>query len=163
MIVKIGSWLGHTLEAKRETVLKMAELGILPAEEVLKQFEFPNVEELSKKAKEQRMEQSEVDLAIAGHAEGQGQQQPQGPDMAALADKENMQMSQGQPVPPTEGADIVHTQAHIDFTKADMFRKLPEQVKQMFADHIQGELGAHMGGQTEQPIQQPQPPMMGGM
>ena len=163
IIVKIGSWLGHTVEAKRETILKLAELGVLPAEEVLRQFEYPNVEELSAKARDQRMEQSQMDLAIAGHAEGQQSQQPQGPDMAAIADKENMQMSQGQPVPPTEGADITHTQAHIDFTKTDMFRKLPQQIQQLFADHIQGELGAHMGGQTEQPIQQPQPPMMGGM
>lgn len=151
VIVKIGSWLGHTLEAKRETILKLAEMGVLPAEEVLRQFEYPNVEELSQKAKQQRMEQSEVDLAIAGHAQGQqGAQQPQGPDTQAIADKENMSMAQGQPVPPTEGADITHTQAHIDFTKTDMFRSLPEQVKQMFADHIQGELGAHMGGQSEQ-------------
>jgi N-acetylmuramoyl-L-alanine amidase len=120
------------------------------------------VEELSQKAKDQRMEQSQVDLAIAGHAQGQGQQQPQGPDTQAIADKENMQMSQGQPVPPTEGADITHTQAHIDFTKTDMFRKLPKQVQQLFADHIQGELGAHMGGQSEMPQQVPQQmPQMG--
>ena len=152
VIVKIGSWLGHTLEAKRETMMKLAEMGILPAEEVLRQFEFPNVEELSKKARDQRLEQSQMDLAIAGHAEGQGgqqAQQPQGPDMQAMADKENMEMAQGNPLPPTEGADIVHTQSHIDFTKTDMFKQLPPEIQQMFADHIQGELGAHMGGQSE--------------
>jgi hypothetical protein len=160
VIVKIGSWLGHTLEAKRETMMKLAEMGILPAEEVLRQFEFPNVEELSSKARDQRMEETDDQIAVAGHAEGQQGQQPQGPDTQAIADKENMSMSQGQPVPPTEGADIVHTQAHIDFTKTDMFRQLPEQVKQMFATHIQGELQAHMGGQSEQ---QQQPQMMGGM
>ena len=152
VIVKIGSWLGHTLEAKRETMMKLAEMGILPAEEVLRQFEFPNVEELSKKARDQRLEQSQMDLAIAGHAEGQGgqqAQQPQGPDMQAMADKENMEMAQGNPLPPTEGADIVHTQSHIDFTKTDMFKQLPPEIQQIFADHIQGELGAHMGGQSE--------------
>ena len=162
IIVKIGSWLGHTLEAKRETMMKLGEMGVLPADEILRQFEFPNVEELSQKARDQRMEQGQMDLAIAGHAQGEGQggqggQQPQGPDMQGMADKENMAMAQGEALPPTEGADITHTQAHIDFTKSDMFRSLPDEVKQMFADHIQGELGAHMGGQSEQPQ------MTGGM
>lgn len=168
VIVKIGSWLGHTLEAKRETMMKLGEMGVLPAEEILRQFEFPNVEELSAKARDQRMEQSQMDLAIAGHAGGgQGGQQPQGPDMAGMADKENMAMAQGQVLPSTEGADIVHTQSHIDFTKTDMFKSLPNETKQIFADHIQGELGAHMGGQSEgmAPPQQAQqiPPMMGGL
>jgi hypothetical protein len=148
VIVKIGSWLGHTLEAKRETMMKLAEMGVLPAEEVLRQFEFPNVEELSQKAKDQRMEQSQVDLAIAGHAQGQGNQQPQGPDMVAMADKENMAMAQGQQLPPTEGADMVHTQAHTDFVQSDTFKQLPNEIKQIFVDHIQGEMNAHMGGQS---------------
>ena len=145
VIVKIGSWLGHTLEAKRETMMKLAEMGVLPAEEVLRQFEFPNVEELSAKAKDQRMEQGQMDLAIAGHAQGQGGQQPQeqGMDMKALADKENMMMAQGQEVPPTEGADLVHTQTHTDFTRTEMFTSLPDQVKQMFQAHIQGEIQMH--------------------
>ena len=168
VIVKIGSWLGHTLEAKRETMMKLAEMGVLPAEEVLRQFEFPNVEELSAKARDQRMEQSQMDLAIAGHAGGQGgQQQPQGPDMAALADKENMAMAQGEAVPSTEGADITHTQAHTDFMQSDTFKSLPDEIKQIFADHVQGELGAHMGGQSQvsaPPQQMPQQPqMMGGL
>lgn len=148
VIVKIGSWLGHTLEAKRETMMKLGEMGVLPAEEILRQFEFPNVEELSAKARDQRMEQSQVDLAIAGHAQGQQGQQPQGPDMQALADKENMTMAQGQQLPPTEGADIVHTQAHTDFVQSDTFKSLPDEIKQVFADHIQGEMNAHMGGQN---------------
>jgi hypothetical protein len=148
VIVKIGSWLGHTLEAKRETMMKLAELGVLPAEEILRQFEFPNVEYLSEKAKDQRMEQSQVDLAIAGHAQGQqgqGQAQPQGnlPDMQSLADQENMKMAQGNPVGPTEGADLVHTQTHSDFTRTKMFVGLPDAVKQIFATHIQGEMQMH--------------------
>jgi hypothetical protein len=172
VIVKIGSWLGHTLEAKRETMMKLAEMGVLPAEEILRQFEFPNVEELSAKARDQRLEQGQMDLEIAGHAQGgQGGQKPQGPDMQALADKENMEMAQGTPVPSTEGADVTHTQAHTDFMQSDTFKQLPDEVKQLFADHVQGELGAHMGGQSPQqpqvtpPPQQPQmtPQMMGGL
>lgn len=153
VMVKIGSWLGHTREAQRETITKLAELGILPADEVLRQFEFPNVEDLSAKAKDQRMEQGQMDLAIAGHAQGQqGQspqdQQPGGVDMKALADKESMAMMQGQQVPPTEGADMVHTQAHIDFMKSQMFTQATPDVQQLFQLHISGELGNQgIGGQ----------------
>jgi len=142
VIVKIGSWLGHTLEAKRETMMKLGEMGVLPAEEILKQFEFPNIEELSEKARAQRMEQQEMDLAVAGHAEGQGQ--PTGPSkMTALADKENAEMMNGQDLPPTEGADMAHTQGHIDFTKTDMYMGAPPEVVQIFTEHIQGELQLH--------------------
>ena len=144
VIVKIGSWLGHTLEAKRETMMKLAEMGVLPAEEVLRQFEFPNVEELSAKARDQRMEQGQMDLAIAGHSQGgqQGGQQP-GMDMQALADKENMAMVNGQQIPPTEGADTSHTQAHIDFAKSDTAQQVTDDIKQVLAAHIQGEMQMH--------------------
>lgn len=153
VIVKIGSWLGHTLEAKRETMMKLAEGGILPAEEVLRQFEFPNVEELSEKARAQRLEQGQMDLAIAGHAEGgqggqQGSQPQQGATdpakMLAIADKENMAMMNGEQLPPTEGADIVHTQAHTDFTKTDTFKNgATPEIQQVFMDHIRGEFQNH--------------------
>ena len=147
VIVKIGSWLGHTLEAKRETMMKLGEMGVLPAEEILRQFEFPNVEELSEKAREQRLEQGQMDLAIAGHAQGEGGQQSQGATdpqkMIALADKENMGMMNGEQIPPTEGADIVHTQTHSDFTKTDMYASAPPEVQQIFATHVAGEMQQH--------------------
>lgn len=150
VIVKIGSWLGHTVEAKRETMMKLAEMGILPAEEVLRQFEFPNIEELSAKAKEQRLEQGEMDLAIAGHAQGAQGGQPAGPNgadpkqMLDMADKENMAMMNGEQIPPTEGADITHTQAHTDFTKTGTFQSgADDMIKQVFAAHIKGEFMMH--------------------
>lgn len=148
VIVKIGSWLGHTLEAKRKTMMELAKLGILPAEEILRQFEFPNVEELSAKARDQRLEQGQMDLAIAGHAQGegqQGQQEQTGNDkqMIQIADKENLGMMQGQAIPPTEGATVVHTQAHVDFTKTQTFQTASPEIKQIFTQHIQGEMQAH--------------------
>jgi hypothetical protein len=150
LIVKIGSWLGQTIEAQRDTILKLAELNIIPAEEVLRQFEFPNVEELSIKAHEQRLEQQTADMAIAGRNQPQGQGQggqvtetkgPGGIDTKKLADTENMKMMNGEPVPPTEGADIAHDMAHQDFVKSQLFMtKATPQIKQIFAQHIQGEL-----------------------
>ena len=149
VIVKIGSWLGHTLEAKRETIMKMAELGILDGGEVLRQFEFPNAEELSEKAKAQRLEQGEMDMAIAGRGQGGegGSPQEGGTDMTALADKENAGMMNGDQIPPTEGADIVHTQGHTDFMKTDMFRSAPPEIQQLVSQHVQGEMQFHgVGG-----------------
>lgn len=144
LIVTIGSWLGHTLEAKRNTILKLAELGILPGEEVLRQFEFPNVEDLSSKAREQRLEQDKMQLAIAGHAGGGqgggGNSQPVPSRMVDLADKESLAMMNGQELPPTEGADMQHTQAHIDFTKTGTFAQATPQIASVFKNHVNGEL-----------------------
>jgi hypothetical protein len=143
VIVKIGSWLGHTMEAKRDTLLKLGEMGVLPAEEILRQFEFPNVEDLSSKARDQRLEQGQMDLAVAGHAQG-GQQsqggQPQTNSMTELADKEDQQMISGKAVPSTEGADLGHTQTHKDFTKTQLFSGASPEVKQLIINHINGEL-----------------------
>ena len=145
VIVKIGSWLGYTKEAQVETLKELAGLGIIPAEEVLRQLEFPNVEELSAKARDQRLEQGQMDLAIAGHAGGGGQPQEQGVDMVALADKENMQMAQGQPLPPTEGATPDHSQAHRDFLNSQTGQQLPDEVKGLIYEHYQGEVGGFGG------------------
>jgi len=143
LIVKIGSWLGYTQEAQRETLLKLGEGGVIPAEEVLRQFEFPNIEELSKKAREQRLEQHALDAEIAGrNQQGGAGGQAGGIDMAALADKENTQMMNGEPLPPTEGADMIHTQAHMDFTRTNTFAQAPDEIKQIIAQHIQGEMQA---------------------
>jgi hypothetical protein len=156
LIVKIGSWLGHTMEAQRQRLLKMAELKIIPAEEILRQFEFPNVEELSAKAREERLEQSKIDAEIAGRNQGNGQPQGGGQNQATggidtkkLADKENMQMMNGENIPPTEGADINHTQAHVDFIKSQMLQEAATQnpqIAQVFKQHIQGELQAQGRG-----------------
>lgn len=146
VIVKIGSWLGYTREAQRDTLLQLATIGVIPAEEVLRQFEFPNVEELSAKARSQRLEQHVLDAEIAGRTQGgaQGGTQGGGPEnqMVALADKENTAMMNGEVLPPTEGADMSHTQAHLDFIKTEMFATAPDGVKEAIARHAQGELEA---------------------
>lgn len=139
VIVKIGSWLGYTKEAQRETLIKLAEAGVIPAEEVLRQLEFPNITELSRKAQEQRLEQHKLDAEIAGR-NGQGGGQPgPGGDLIALADKENTEMMNGQPLPPTEGATLEHTQAHMDFMNTQTFQTANPQIQQVIAQHVQGE------------------------
>lgn len=148
LIVKIGSWLGYTVEAQRETLMKLAETGIIPADEVLRQFEFTNINELSAKARDQRLEQHQLDAEIAGRNQQEQapapEQQKGGIDMVALADKENMQMMQGEQLPPTEGADLNHTMAHRDFMSSQTFKtEADETIQQVFVQHVQGELAAH--------------------
>ena len=140
VIVKIGSWLGHTQEAQRESILKLAEIGAIDAKEVLKQFEFPNVEELSERAREQRMEQHTLDAEIAGRNQGGGGQAGPGGDLVGLADKENMAMMNGEQLPPTEGADMQHTQAHRDFINTKMFQSADPAIQQVVQEHAQGEM-----------------------
>lgn len=142
VIVKIGSWLGYTREAQRETLLKLAELGVLPADEILRQFEFPNIEDLSNRAREERLEQHVLQAEIAGRNQGGAEGQPQqgGIDMMKLADKENTEMANGNPLPPTEGSTLEHSQGHRDFIQSETFQQLPPEIQQAFVAHYQGEV-----------------------
>ena len=141
VIVKIGSWLGYTKEAQLENIKKLAEIGVLPAEEVLRYLEFPNVEELSAKARGERLEQHQMDLAVAGHADGQGQPQEQGPDMVALAEQESTDMLNGQSIPPTEGATPEHSQVHRDIINSRTFKSADPQNQKLLMEHYSGEVG----------------------
>lgn len=152
LIVKIGSWLGHTMEAKRETLFELMDRKVIPGEEVLRQFEFPNIEDLSEKAREQRLEEHKMDAEIAGRNQEQ-QQPPQAAPVdqkadkmnkeVRLADQENLQMIQGEIVPPTQGVGLEHTQAHVDFSQTEDFLNesaMNPALKQALQEHIQGEL-----------------------
>jgi hypothetical protein len=159
VIVNIGSWLGYTRDAQRETLMKLAELGVIPADEVLRQMEFPNINELSEKARAERTEKFRMEAEIAGRNQNGGQtnqgQGGQSNQMVSLADKENTQMMNGQQLPPTEGADMSHTQAHLDFIKTQTFTTASPEIQQIIAQHAQGELQAQgllQNGQS-QPIQ----------
>lgn len=144
--VSVGSWLGYTRESQRETLLKMAEAGLVPAEEVLRQFQFPNIEELSEKARNERLEQHEMKAEIAGRTGGGGAGVPVGgmdaQKMKAMADKENTAMANGEPLPPTEGADMNMVQAHLDFMQTQIFAELPPEIQQNIQAHVQGEMQA---------------------
>jgi len=85
------------------------------------------------------MEETNAQIAVAGHAGEQGGQPPQS-SMLELADQENMQMMNGQQLPPTEGADMQHTQGHIDFVKTGTFKQATPEAAMIFKAHINGEL-----------------------
>ena len=147
VIVKIGSWLGYTKEAQLENIMKLAEMGVLPAEAVLRHLEFPNVEELSRKAREERVEQHQMSLEVAGHAEGQqGGQQEEQVDMIALAEQESTDMLNGQAIPPTEGATPDHSQVHRDIINSRTFKSAPRKNQGLLEEHYMGEVGP-LGGE----------------
>jgi len=60
-------------------------------------------------------------------------------DLQMLAEAENMVMSAGQPLSPTEGATQAHTMVHLNYTKSMDFQMLPPELQQLFEFHIMGE------------------------
>jgi len=146
IIVKIGSWLGYTREAQRETLMELGSTGFLPKEAVLKEFEFANIEELSSKARDERLEEAEMQADIAGRrGEGQQGQAPAGPapgggpDMLALADEENARMMNGEVLKPTPNAPPDHTQAHVDFLQSPD-AQANQRGATIIEEHARGEL-----------------------
>ena len=100
------------------------------------------MEELSAKAREQRLEKDQMQMAIAGHAGG-GQEE--GVDMVALAEEESTRMLNGEQIPPTEGATPDHSQVHRDVINSRTFKTAPVEVQQILLQHYQGEVGP-LGG-----------------
>jgi hypothetical protein len=81
----------------------------------------------------------------------EGEQEPEGPQIAQMVDLasvENEEMMNGNALPPTPYASVVHTQIHIDFINTDKFRKgtpvNDDSVLQNFSNHIMGEIAAQM-------------------
>lgn len=56
-----------------------------------------------------------------------------------LADQENMIMSTGIPLLPTDGANTVHTLEHLHYTKTPEFLNAHPAIQQLFHIHINGE------------------------
>jgi hypothetical protein len=86
-------------------------------------------------------------------------------DMQMLAEAENMVMSAGQPLSPTEGASTEHTMVHLNYTKSAEFQTLPPQIQQLFEFHIMGEDQANpatAGGAGQLTAAPSGPPPLGG-
>ena len=149
VVVKIGSWLGFTREAQRETLFELADRNIIPREEVLRELEFANIASLSEKARAQGMEEYEAKADIAGRRGQQAQAMAGEQEMSAgdedLADQENVAMMNGDMLPPTQGASMEHTMAHIDFMEAPEAQSSPEGL-QIISEHANGELAQQQGG-----------------
>lgn len=56
--------------------------------------------------------------------------------MIELADLENYVMKAGTPLVGTEGATIEHTDVHLQYTETVEFQSLPEEIQQVFINHI---------------------------
>lgn len=64
-------------------------------------------------------------------------------DMMMLAESENMVMGAGQPLDGTKDATEDHTLVHLMYTKTAEFQELPNEIKQLFSDHIMQEHDAN--------------------
>lgn len=148
VIVKIGSWLGYTVEAQRETLLDLSARGIIPREEVLRYFEFPNINEISEKAKKEALEEHILKAEIAGRNQqaGGGGGQAQSPAVA-IADQEMTTILNGTDLPPTQGATPEHIQAEYDLMSSYLFNQAPPDRQNAAQAHVQGEIQAQ-GGQV---------------
>ena len=60
-----------------------------------------------------------------------------------LAEFENLAMSEGQVLAPTEGATEEHTLVHLNFTETAKFQALPEYIQAAFQAHVMGEHDAN--------------------
>lgn len=60
-------------------------------------------------------------------------------EMQQLAEVENMIMSAGQPLAPTENATDQHTMVHLMFTQSEEFKKFKPEIQALFEYHILGE------------------------
>ncbi len=149
VIVKIGSWLGYTKDAQREALMSLGEMGAVDTETILKMLDFPNVSVIAQKAREERLEEAEIQADIAGRrGEGGGGGMEMGAPVGVgpeIADEENARMMNGEFLPPTPGASPEHTQAHVDFVQSPDAQMSPEAM-QAIAQHAQGELDQQQGG-----------------
>lgn len=84
-----------------------------------------------------------------------------------IAEMENMVMSDGITLAPTEDASEAHTAEHINFTKTAEYQALPDSVKAVLDFHIQGEIDANQNVGSFAGMAQsagvPKGPMPGGM
>lgn len=60
-------------------------------------------------------------------------------DWKELAEWENLVMSKGVVLSPTEDAPDVHTEGHLDYTKSVDYQSLDDHIKAIFMQHITGE------------------------
>lgn len=85
-------------------------------------------------------------------------------DMQMKAEAENMVMSAGQPLAPTEGATQAHTIVHLNYTKSADFQLADPHIQQLFELHIMGEDSANpaTAGGPGQLTVPPSAPLPGG-
>jgi hypothetical protein len=153
--VQIGSWLAYSKEARQQKILDLAKAGILSKEDVLRYYEFPNVQDAIDRVRAEQI----VELKRK-----ESQEMPSGISQEQLALAENEMLSEGLPAPvdPIEDDHELHIAVHM--TQAGQGRK-----SQLVASHIQEHRRSQKGGgspigleQMRQPQRVPLPPPQGG-
>lgn len=135
--VRIVPEISYSDDVKKETLMKLVEMQIVPPEVLLEKLSISNVSEIIKRAtflKEEQFKQEMMKQAESHRTEGEAPQ-----DSASLADQENMKMASGQQVVATPKAlwTPEHLQLHIAFIKENI--DAYKQKQQLFDQHIGAE------------------------
>jgi hypothetical protein len=93
--VSVTSQLGETREARLNFIIKLVELGVLPAQELLKYIEFPNTSDILERLASEAMAGMAMD-AMKSQAGQPPQQAPGGGDLQAIS----AALGGGGPTPP---------------------------------------------------------------
>lgn len=127
----------YSEQAKKEWLLKLAEMGLVDEETLLEQFNFSNISEIIarlKVNKEEKYKQEIVKQRESHRTDGNGPE-----DSSDMADQENMQMAAGQEVPMTPKALWVpeHTELHKAFVEENL--DAYNQHRDLYDAHIANE------------------------
>lgn len=130
--VTIGSWLSYSKEAQQQTIVKLAEAGFIPQEDLLRHLEFPNIEEIVDRSRAEK---------ILDMKRKESTMMPFGISQEELALSENEMLSEGSPVPvdPEMDDHDVHIAVHQNILSDG-------QGSRQIIDHIAEHRRAQKGG-----------------
>lgn len=127
----------YSEEAKKDWLLKFAEMELIDPETVLEQFNFSNIGDILERMKVRKEEQYKEEMMKQRESHRTDGNGPE--DSSDLANQENMQMAAGQDVPMTPRALWVpeHTELHMAFINENI--DAYQQNKELYDMHIQQE------------------------
>lgn len=146
--VAIVPELAYSEEAKKETIFRLAEWGMIDQETLLEYLNVSNIWDIIDRVKQRKSEQFKEEMMKqkASHAKDSGWPE----DSATLADQENMWLLAWQDVPLTPEAlwTPEHLELHMIFLDENKWQ-MDEAAMQRFDEHIANE-EQYSGMQSEQ-------------
>ena len=136
--VRIVPEISYTESAKKETVMQLAQAGIIDQKTLLDYLNVSNVSDIIERTKLASEESFKQDMVKQKESHRSEWDSPN--DSASLADQENTMMASGQDVPATPKALWVpeHLELHQAFIKENI--DAYQQNKEMYDVHISNEL-----------------------
>lgn len=140
--------------AEATTDINLIDRGVLSRERVMKKYGVKNTEYEQQKILIEKMLDAKVkatqqaimvaltkEMRTSLRAGGAVVGIKSGASSEDLASQENAQIVSGQEVPPTNPSLVddfeAHNRAHFEFMQSPQFKGLPDQIKQLFAAHLE--------------------------